>query len=690
MIGACPLDCPDACSWIVTVDAHRQAVKLRGNPDHPHTRGELCQKVNPYLEYSADPARLLSPLRRSGPKGSGQFERVSWDQAIDEISLRWRTIIDESGAEAIWPFDGTGNVGYLQGCGHRHRLWNALGASRHRLSICSISGHVGIGYTSGSAAGFDPQDIQFARLILLWGTNTLVSNRHLWHFIELARADGATVVSIDPIANATAKRSDLHIALRPGTDGALALALCAALANEGADDEFLEACTLGWAQFTSSLPGDPLRWASDTCDVPVDDVRRLVDLVCDWRAGPMAIKLGQGMQRHAHGGQAARAISCLPALTGDYHRRGGGLVYSTSPAYRLNTFLASRHHLAGQRRELIMTRLADELANADPRVRSLMIMGANPVISNPDQQAVARELSNPALFTVVFDAFLTDTARFADIVLPSTLQTEHMEMTESFGHLYLNWNEPAVAPPGECLSKTELMRRLALHMGLDDPSLQASDLEIAGDLLDNDLWRSVGDPLAKLRSQGWLRIPDTEPYQPFAQRFATGSGKFEFISQRAAKDGHGLFANYRPAGEASETTGSDTSRVATFALLSPAGRNTVNSVFAGTSRVRARALAPAITICSADAEAQGLCDGMMVEVGNERGAFTARLTIDDAVRPGVAMCLKGQWLSAFESTTSLNATVAERDSDMGAGAVYHDNRVTILATGILSSSAASG
>lgn len=672
VIGACPLDCPDACSWVVTVDDQGQAVKLRGNPTHPHTRGGLCVKVNPYLEFSCDSARVLYPMRRVGAKGSGQFERISWDTALTTIASRLESIIAEHGGEAIWPFDGTGNVGFLQGCGAPHRLWNALGASRHHVSICSISGHHGMSYTTGSTAGMDPEDIAHSRLIILWGTNTLTSNQHLWPFVETARDAGAHVAVIDPVRHRTAERANEHIAPRVGTDAALALALCHVVAASGIDASHMAAHTVGWHEFEASLTEYSPERVAEICDIPAATIIALGQRIAATK--PMAIKLGQGMQRHRFGGQTARVISCLPALTGDYQRRGGGLVYSTSDAYRLNSARLSRPELRTRMaRTLVMTRLERELQRTDPPVKALFVMGANPVVSNPNQSGVREQLARDDLFTVVFDAFQTDTADYADIVLPCTLQTEHTEIMESFGHLYLNWNEPAVAPPGECLSKTEFLRKLAFAMNLTEPLLHATDLELAADLLDAPLWREAGIGVDELRAAGWLRIPGTEAFQPFVERFPTGSGKFEFVSQRAHNDGHGRLPNYREPSEAA------TDAAGTFALVAPASHFYVNSVFAGVERNVERSGEPTVTVCRADAEQQSLADGQLVEVANARGSFVARLHIGDLARRGVAVSAKGAWTKTFTEGRSVNATIAEGDSDMGAGAVYHDNRVTISA-----------
>ncbi|MEZ5341955.1 MAG: molybdopterin-dependent oxidoreductase [Acidimicrobiales bacterium] len=383
-IGACPLDCPDGCSWVVTTDrASGEALKIRGNPRHPFTHGGLCKKVNPWLTYAADPGRILTPLRRVGPKGSGSFEPISWDDALAEIAAKLRGVIDTDGGEAIWPFYGTGNVGFVQGVGGQpgHRLFDHLGASRHAATICSVSGHIGISYTAGSAFGVDPAEVVHAKTVLIWGSNTLVANQHWWPFVEQARSAGATVVVVDPLLTRTAERADLHLAIRPGTDGALALGLCQLLVSKGyVDRAFLDARTTGSAEFIESLAAWDLATTAETCGVEPHLIEALADQLAS--AGPALIKLGQGMQRHAGGGQAARVVSCLPALLGHYGRPGGGLVYSTSDSYVLNTGALRR----SPTRSLAMTNLASNLNALDNPVKALLVLGANPMVSNPDVQ----------------------------------------------------------------------------------------------------------------------------------------------------------------------------------------------------------------------------------------------------------------------------------------------------------------
>ncbi|MGH3391350.1 MAG: molybdopterin-dependent oxidoreductase, partial [Actinomadura sp.] len=322
VLGACPLDCPDTCGWVVTV-RDGQAVSLRGDPDHPFTRGALCVKVNRYLEHAAAPDRILHPLRRVGPKGSGRFERITWQEALDEISTRLSAIIEEHGGEAIWPYWGMGTLGELQGLKGRpgRRLFNLLGASGHDATICSVAGNTGLKYTMGSGAGMDPEDLAHAGLILLWGTNPLTSGHHLWKFVQQARAAGAHVVAIDPVRTRTAQQADEHIAPIPGTDAALALGLLNVVVGLGAEDrDFLDGHTLGWAEFRERIAEYPPEKVAELTGVPAETIIALGERVA--RTRPTAIRATMGLQRHAGGGMALRTLACIPGVTGDWTRRG--------------------------------------------------------------------------------------------------------------------------------------------------------------------------------------------------------------------------------------------------------------------------------------------------------------------------------------------------------------------------------
>ncbi len=668
VVGACPLDCPDGCSWRVTVQ-DGVAVRLRGTPDHPYTNGTLCVKVNQYLEHAASPDRLLHPLRRVGPKGEGRFERVSWEAALGEIADRLTAIVDEHGGEAIWPYQGTGNLGFLQGLQGRAgaRLWNVLGASRHDMTICSIAGLKGVEYATGTSRGIEPEAMARSRLILLWGVNTLTSSHHLWRFI---REGGAHVVAIDPVRTRTAAQADEHLAPIPGTDAALALGLLNVVIGLGAEDrDYLSKWTLGWEAFRDRiLDYPPARVAAIT---GIDESRIVVLGHRLASTRPTAIRAGIGVQRHAGGGAVLRMLACVPAVTGDWALPGGGLAYSTDGYFGGDRDALARDDvLAAPVRTLSMTRLGDTLLETgDPPVKALFVYGSNPVASAPHQSRVRRALCREDLLTVVMDHFQTDTADYADFVLPATMQTEHLDVHDGYGHMYIAWNEPAVKPPGECLPTTETFRRLARAMGLAQDFLYDTDEELAAQLLGSGHPSLDGITVESLRAKGWARLNHPPHFLPFADGFPTPSGRLEFHSERAAADGLDPLAGYTPPKESSQESGG-------LVLIAGANHFFINTIFANKPALARRAGAPRVVIHPDDARQRDLHDGVRVRVFNARGQFEAEAAVSDAVRPGVVASTKGYWRKLVGGAT-VNATVDERDSDMGGGAVFHDNRVEI-------------
>lgn len=668
VVGACALDCPDGCSWVVTVDDSGTPVRLRGNPDHPFTRGGLCAKVTSYLQYSASPDRLLHPLRRVGPKGEGRFERVGWDEAIAEIAARLRAAVDRHGGETVWPYGGTGSVSMVQGPPAGSRLFHALGASRHDLDICSVAGHVGMSYTTGSAMGMDPEDLAHSRAVVLWGTNTLTTNLHLWPVVTRAREAGATLVVVDPVRTRTAERADRHLAIRPGTDAALALAVTADLVRLGATDEaWLAERSTGWPEFRQALLGEwDVDRAATVCGLDPADVRWFARLVAASR--PTGIRTLMGVQRHRGGAQALRAMSCLPAVTGDYGRRGGGLVYSTGPAYGYDMAARTRPGLRppGRARRLSMSRLGRNLLElTDPPVTALVLWAANPVVSNPDTTRVRAGLAREDLFTVVVDHAVTETAAYADLVLPGTTQIEHLDLHDSYSHLYVNLTVPAVAPRGEALPHTEIFRRLAAALGLTDPALHAPDEELVRDLL-GDHPSLAGLTVEGLRERGWARLAYPTPYLPFAERFPTASGRFEFASARAERDGLGRLPRFTAPAEAADA--------GSLVLVSTANHYLVNSTFAH-SPLHVKRGDAVVEVHPDDAAAIGIADGQVVEVTSGRGSFRAVVGITRTVRPGVARTSKG--LAPGPDGRSVNSTTSDAAPDAGRGAVFHDNRVRL-------------
>lgn len=674
--GACALDCPDTCSWIVTVQ-DGVAVRLEGDRAHPFTRGSLCNKLHGYLDYVRSPQRLLHPMRRTGPKGIGGFERISWDDAIGEIATRFRDVIAEFGAEAIWPYAGTGNLGLIQGFSGQ-RFWNALGASRHAVTICTIAGGYGTGYTLGdNKVGMDPETLRYSKLIVLWAANTLSTNAHLWRSIQMAREQGAFVVSIDPIRTRTAAAADWHLAPVPGTDAALALGLMHVVLAEGAEDrEFIAQHTLGWDVFRERIREYPPERVASITGLAVEDIVTLGRRIAHTR--PTGIRLGIGMQRHGGGGMAIRTITCLPGVTGDWRHPGGGASYDTRGFFGVNWPALTRDDLrARPARTLSMTRLGEGLLDlTDPPVKALFVYAANPVASTPHQTKVRKGLARPDLFTVVMDHVLTDTARYADLVLPATMQIEHADLLISYGHLYIAWNEPAVAPAGEALSATDLFRRLARAMSLDAPCLDDSDEEIARQVLASGHSSLAGITLETLKARGSVRLNYPEPFVPFANGFPSPSGKLEFVTERMAQVGLDPVAGYTPPNEAAQVD-TPLARRYPLALIAPANHYFLNSEFADVASQLRRAGPPQLLVHPDDAAARGLATGETARIYNDRGAFRATVEVTDRVRRGLVASTKGRWPRDTADGATVNATVDERDSDMGGGAVFHDNRVEI-------------
>ena len=673
--GACHLDCPDACSWEVTVEDGR-AVALHGTRDHPFTQGNLCVKVNPYLEHTRAPDRLLYPLRRVGKKGAGDFERITWDEALDEISTRLGEVVSNHGGEAIWPCYGTGNQGFIQGNkGAGHRLWNVLGASQHRVTICAVAGAAGTTLALGQSTGMDPEDLVHSKLIIMWGYNPLSTGNHAWRFISEARRRGAYLVAVDPIRTRSAAQADEHIPILPGTDAALALGLLHVVVNNGAEDVgYLNRNTNDWAMFRERILEYPPERVAEITKIPVETIMSLGQRVATTR--PTAIRTSMGMQRHAGGGAAIRTINAIPAVTGDWQHPGGGTIYSTSAAFPGNYAKLRQGDLESWRtRELTTTLMGRNLLDLDsPPVKALFLYGANPAASSPQQETLRRGLSREDLFTVVIENFPTDTVNYADIVLPSTMQTEHSDIHNAFGHMYLQWNEPAVESAGECLPHSEIFRRIARSMGLNEPCLYDSDENLARSLFDSDHPALDGITLEKLKEQGWIRLNLPTPYLPFVDGFPTPSGKFEFNSALAAEAGLDPVPGFTPPDEVMDDA---LAQRYPLALIAHASHYFLNTVFGNMPEMLKRAGPRRVTLNPEDAAARGISEGDVARIFNDRGSFEAEIVVSDIVQPGIASSTKGYWPKIMGEKTNLNLTVAERDSDMAGGAVFHDNRVEV-------------
>ncbi len=593
------------------------------------------------------------------------------------MAERLQGIIAQHGGEAIWPYVGTGNMGFLQGeAGVGQRLWNKLGTSIHFGNICSRAGSVGTIYTMGSRHGMDPEGCRHSNLIILWGTNPLTSHNHVWRFIAEARANGAHVVVIDPIRTRTAEQADEYISIIPGTDAALALGLLNVVVTSGAEDRaYIVNHTLGWDQYRARIMDYPPERVAHITGIPAETIHALGKRLATTR--PTGILTKMGIQRHAGGGMALRTIMTIPGVTGDWQYVGGGAVYSTGDYMQGNFDHLFRPDLRpSPTRTLWMSRLGEGLLDInDPPVKALLVLGANPVASNPDQNRVRRGLAREDIFTVVVDHFQTDTADYADLLLPTTMQPEHADLLNAYGHLYVLWNEPAVSPPGECLPSTEIIRCLARQMGLTDPCLYDSDEDLARAFLDTDHPSLKGITLEKLKAQGWARLNYPQPTLAYPHGFPTPSGKIEFYSQTAADAGFDPLPTYTPS---QEVVDQELARRYPLTLITPASHYFLNSLFVNKPDLLKKAGPLRVVLHPQDAALRKLSSGACVRIFNDRGEFQAVVEVSEAVRPGVAMSPKGYWPKLNSRPSNANATVEERDSDMG-GAVFHDNRVEVEA-----------
>ena len=679
--GACPHDCPDCCATLVTVEDGR-ATRIQGDPEHPFTQGFLCAKVNRYLDRTYHKDRLTTPLRRVGPKGSGRFEPATWDEALTDIGAKLNAIRKSSdGPQAILPYSYAGTMGYVQGESIDRRFFNLIGASELDRTICSTCGAEGMKMTVGASMSADGEGLPWSDLVLLWGTNTLTANPHLWPYVLKARENGATIIAIDPIRTRTAEQCDEWIGIRPGTDAALALAMMHVIFAEGLEDaDYIERHTLGGDQLRERAKEWPPARVAPLCGIPEETI---VSLALRFgRAKSAFIRINYGLQRHGGGGMAVRTIACLPAVCGHWRRPGGGIQLSTSKAFQFNKDALMRPDLQpGPVRTINMIRLGDALNEGDagvggPPVKALIVYNSNPAAVAPDRNAVVKGLAREDLFTVVLEHFQTDTADWADWVLPATTQLEHWDVHFAYGHLYASLNRPAIAPLGEAKPNTEIFRLLAARMGLDHPALKEDDIAVIKGALDTKAERMQGVTFDALMEKGWVHLNVPRPYLPFATgAFLTPSGKCEFYSERMKAMGLDPLPTFTPPHEFPETA-PDLAVKYPLALISSPRHQFLNSTFVNVESVR-RGGAPEVVLHRNDAAVRGIKDGVLVVVANDRGFFTGIARVGESVREGVANAPSVWWTKLAPDGKNANDTTSQRLTDMGNGPVFYDNLVEI-------------
>jgi len=664
---------------LVTVEDGR-AVRMDGDKDHPFTQGFLCTKVSKYLERTYHPDRLLHPQIRTGAKGEGKFRRATWDEALSLIAARLEAIIDSpDGPEAILPYSYGGTLGLIQSEAMASRFFRRMGASFLDRTICASAGTEALMLTYGTRMGTDPETVDQAKLIILWGTNTLTSNPHLWPFIRKAKESGATTICIDPLRTRTAEACDEHVPLRPGTDAALALGMMHVVFRDGREDrQYLDEMTVGWENLRDRVLREyaPQRVA-EICRLPVETVERLGALYGTTR--PSFIRLNYGLQRHAGGGSAVRAVSILPAITGTWNDMGGGCQLSSSGTFEYNKTALERTDIGNGARTINMTRLGEALTETnDPPVKAMIIYDTNPAAIAPDRERVLRGFRREDLFTVVLEHFQTDTADYADVLLPATTQLEHEDLHKAYGHLYMMFNPRAIEPLGESLPNSEIFRRLAAAMGYDDSYLRESDEEMMRAALTGGGETMRGITLDALREKSWMRLNVPTPHLPFRRgvRLPTPSGKIEIESAAVAALGIDSLPLYIPPHE-SEERAPELARRFPLALLSSPAHAFLNSTFVNVASLRRSAGKPTLEIHATDAVSRGIAEGERVTIFNDRGAFSAEAVVSDRVRPGVVFAPSIWWGKLAEDGRNANHTTSQALTDLGGGATFFDNLVQV-------------
>jgi anaerobic selenocysteine-containing dehydrogenase len=674
--GACGHDCPDTCSWIVEA-RDGKAERLYGDPEHPFTRGMLCAKVNHYLERVYHPDRVLSPLKRIGAKGEGQFVRTTWDEALADIASRWQKIIAESSAEAILPYSFAGNQGLIQMSSLDQRLFGLLGCSKLERALCGEVAGQGIAATNGCGFGVDPEELVHSRFIVLWGTNTVVTNLHLWPVITEARRRGAKIVVVDPIRTRTAEQADWHLALKPASDGALALAMMNVIIRDNlVDHDYVEQYSVGYEQLADRVKDFSPAMVASITGLSADEIERFAREYATTK--PSLLRPLIGLEHHRNGAMMFRTLACLPVLTGAWRDRGGGLARSTGALQN------STLNLRGIRmpktvqpsaRTLNMRDLGKDLCSREltPPIRSLCVYNSNPAVSVPNQQRIIEGLRREDLFTVVHDLFLTETARYADYILPATSQIESLDIVPAWGHHYLTLNRPAIEPLGESVANTEFFRRLARALDRREPWLYESDESLLRTALASGHPWLEGISYERLWEEGYVRLNHDRDWRPFAKGgFPTRSGKAELYSDALLERGLDPLPGVGEVRHAKEHQ---------LQLITGKTLHFLNSSYSHMDLHRRREGKLFVELHSDDAQLRGISDGQLVQVSNSQGSVEAICQISERIRPGVAWMPFGGFGDAGDRPCSVNTLTTDESTDWGGGGAFYDTFVEVAPCG---------
>lgn len=675
--SVCPHDCPDTCGIISHVKDGK-LVKVKGDPDHFVTRGFLCQKVMNYPERVYSPDRILYPLKRVGKKGEGEFEKISWDEAIETITTNFNKIVSNHGSESILPFNGSGTLGLVNGNVAGKRFFNRLGASRLERTICSKGGRVGYKYTLGASFGADPLAIPNSKLVISWGTNPYYTNIHQIPLIKEAGKNGAYYVVVNPYKIKSVEMADLFIQIAPGSDAALALGMMNVIINNSLyDKEFVNNHTEGFEALAERTREYPLERVEEITGVKKETIKEFAEIYANNR--PSFIYAGSGMQHHTNGGMMIRTISCLPGLAGAWKYPGGGMFYPTSESFPVNWDELEGNDLCPiSTRTINMNRLGEVLLNASPAIHGLYIYNSNPAAVLFNQRKVINGLCREELFTVVHEQLHTDTVRYADIVLPATTQFEHTDLHYSYFHLALQLNGPVIGPIGESRPNIDVFNTLAKAMGFQDKCFDETATGIINKALSNGSPYLKGITLERLRKEGVIRmnLPD-EFHMPYpGLKFPTPSGKIEFYSERMKADGYGPLPAHIPIKEGPLASPELYKKYPIY-LLTPSAKSFLNSNFANIPDSRNEEKRPTLEINPNDAKIRNINTGDMARVFNDRGECTLWASVEDSVKEGVAVNKGIWWNSLSPGKCNSNQTTPDILADMGGGSTYNTNLVQI-------------
>lgn len=677
--GACYHDCPDSCSWTVTA-VNNKITQFEASKSNPYTAGKLCNKMDNFPDdVTFHPDRILTPLKRTGKKGKAEFEPISWNQAISEVTDRLKSIIEKHGGEAVIPYSYAGTEGLVQKDAISGRFFARIGATKLARTICGDATVAGMMVTNGDTTGVLPEDIVHSRYIVLWGTNPIVSNPHLWSFLLKARQSGAKLIVIDPFQSQTAQVADRHIQLMPGTDVVLALGLIHVILSEHLQDQdYIDRYTVGIKELEAHVKQyDPKRAG----EITGLDPNIIVNLAREYAAAsPSLIRVLIGLEKHANGASACRAIGMLPALTGAWKHLGGGLMHFTYELFgtalnweRLNVVQSIEKT---ETRSVNMIQIGRALNDPamNPKIHAMFVYNSNPATIAPDQNQVIKGLEREDLMTVVLEHFITDTARYADYVFPATTQLEHWDLIGSWGQSYINLNQPVLSPRGESKPNSEIFRTLAKAMGFEDEYLYESDLDIIQQTLKSNHPYMKGITFESLIKTGWARLQLPSPWMPHAEgKFATPSGKCEFFSRSMQEKKLSPLPEYRPVTYTSE----ELKKYPLQLLTIKSTKNFLNSSHANVKHLLKKEGTYSLDMHRQDAETRGIADGDPVKVYNERGQVMITARIQEKVRPGVVCMPQGFWQSLLKGGSSANALTPDLLTDMGDGSALQEARVEV-------------